>query len=402
MSRSPLKVVVCGGGNGAHVFSTLAASRGNIDVSVLTIFENEAQRWTEAMQDSVLVSFADDSNQVRSKPSLVTKDPASVIPGADVIVIVVPSYAHAPVLEAILPHCKPNAFIAGVPAHPGLDFQFSNIFGSKAKECTLVLLETLPWACRILEYGVHAQVLGTKQKVGAALVQSDSSNVPLDCMATLQSLIGDKPRLNQVQNSLVVNLMAKTMIHPPIMYGKWKDWDGRPVAEKPLFYQGLDDVQADVLAKISEEVLLTAQVVRDKCSNITLDISPISHIKDWVKEYYADQVKDDSSLKLAFQTNQAYNGLVHPMRETDQGGYVPDFTYRYTREDVPFGLVVLKGIAQIVNVPTPAMDRVILWAQGRLGEEYIVGTELKGRDLFKTRAPQVFGIHTVEQLLLSC
>ncbi|XP_033728992.1 opine dehydrogenase-like [Pecten maximus] len=400
MSDTPLRIVVCGGGNGAHVFSTLAAARANIDVSVLTIFENEAERWTAAMKENIVVSFAGESCQVKAKPFLVTRDPTAVIPKADVIVIVVPSYAHAPVLKAILPYCRPHTFIAGVPAHPGLDFQFTHIFGSKAKECTLVVLETLPWACRLIEYGAHAQVLGTKEKVGAALVQGEDSNIPLDCIETLQRLIGDKPRLNLVQNSLVVNLMAKTMIHPPIMYGKWRNWDGKPLPEKALFYQGIDDSQSHFLAQISDEVLLTSQAVKDKCSKTDLDISPISHISDWVKEYYADQVKDGSSLKLSFQTNQAYDGLVHPMKAVDGGGYVPDFSYRYTREDVPFGLVVLKGIAQIVNVSTPAMDTVIKWAQERLGEEYIVGTELKGRDLPKTRAPQVFGIYTVEQLLL--
>ncbi|XP_060072885.1 opine dehydrogenase-like [Ylistrum balloti] len=397
MSISPLKVVVCGGGNGAHVFSTLASTRADTHVSVLTIFEDEAERWTQTMKSDMVVSFPAESIQLKSKPSLITKDPAVVIPEADVIVIVVPSYAHGPVLQAILPYCRPNTFIVGMPGHPGLDFQFTHIFGSKAKQCTLAVLETLPWACRIIEFGAHAQVLGIKEKVGTALVQGESCNIPFDCISTLQLLIGDKPRLNVVQNSLVVNLMAKTMIHPPIMYVKWRNWNGKPLTEKPLFYQGMDDAQADLLTQISEEVLLISQTIKNKTS---LDISPITHIQDWIKEYYADQVKDGSSLKRAFQTNEAYNGLVHPMKDAEGGGYVPDFSYRYTREDIPFGLVVLKGIAVIVNVPTPAMDTVISWAQERLGMEYIVGSELRGRDLSQTRAPQVFGIHTVEQLLL--
>ncbi|OWF51284.1 opine dehydrogenase-like [Mizuhopecten yessoensis] len=401
MSTPPLKIVVCGGGNGAHVFSTLAATRANTDVSVLTIFEDEAERWTKSMKDGVMVSFTAASNQVKSRPSLVTKDPAAVIPRADVIAVVVPSYAHAPVLQAILPFCRPNTFIVGLPAHAGFDFQFTHIFGSKAKECTLAVFETLPWACRIIEYGAHAQVLGTKERVGAALLQGENSNVPFDCIATLQQLIGDKPKLKMVQNSLVVNLMAKTMIHPPIMYGKWRNWDGKPVKQKPLFYQGMDDAQADLLTRVSDEVLLISQTVKDKCNKIVLDISPITHIQDWIKEYYGDQVKDGSSLKLSFQTNQAYNGLVHPLKDAEDGGYVPDFSYRYVREDVPFGLVVLKGIAEIVDVSTPAMDTVISWAQEKLGAEYIVGAELKGRDLSQTRAPQVFGIQTVDQLMLS-
>jgi hypothetical protein len=45
---------------------------------------------------------------------------------------------------------------------------------------------------------------------------------------------------------------------------------------------------------------------------------------------------------------------------------VPDFENRYFTEDIPLGLCVYKGIADIVGVPTPVMDTVLAWAQGRV------------------------------------
>ena len=54
------------------------------------------------------------------------------------------------------------------------------------------------------------------------------------------------------------------------------------------------------------------------------------------------------------------------MKQLDDGGYVPDFAYRYLTEDVPHGLVAMKGIAELMGVPTPHFDKIIVWAQGKM------------------------------------
>jgi hypothetical protein len=128
-----------------------------------------------------------------------------------------------------------------------------------------------------------------------------------------------------------------------------------------------------------------------------LDMTDVIHIFEWYKTYYHDEITDASSLMMAMRTNAAYDGLLHPMKTTDKG-FVPDFTYRYTREDIPFGLVVMKGIAELAGVTTPTMDEIITWAQTKLGKEYIVGGKLKGKDLKEARAPQSFGLNTINDL----
>ena len=57
-----------------------------------------------------------------------------------------------------------------------------------------------------------------------------------------------------------------------------------------------------------------------------------------------------------------------------------------------------QGVADIVGVATPTIDRILLWAQGHMGKEYVVGGRLGGRDVAETHAPQRFGIDTVEGL----
>lgn len=102
-------------------------------------------------------------------------------------------------------------------------------------------------------------------------------------------------------------------------------------------------------------------------------------IYDLVK-FYSHEISDTSSLRSCFCTNAAYQGLKHPMKQHNNHPFVPDFSHRYLTEDVPYGLAVIKGIAEIVQVDTPTIDKILLWAQEKMGKEYFVGSKRQGKD----------------------
>ena len=99
------------------------------------------------------------------------------------------------------------------------------------------------------------------------------------------------------------------------------------------------------------------------------------------------------------RTNFAYQGITHPMRQLPDNSYLPDFNHRFLTEDVPFGLVVIRGISEIVGVPTPNIDLVLSWCQEKLQKEYLVDSKLIGKDLGTTRCPQRYGFKTIEEVL---
>ena len=68
-------------------------------------------------------------------------------------------------------------------------------------------------------------------------------------------------------------------------------------------------------------------------------------------------------------------------------------------EDVPYGLVVIRGIAEIVGVKTPDIDKVLTWCQEKMGKEYLVNSKLQGKDVWLSRAPQRYGYATLESIL---
>lgn len=80
-------------------------------------------------------------------------------------------------------------------------------------------------------------------------------------------------------------------------------------------------------------------------------------------------------------------------------GYQVDVATRYLTEDVPFGLLVTKGIALVVGVETPMIDEVITNISAWIGKEYLIDGELIGRDVMRTRAPQRYTLDSLEGLI---
>jgi hypothetical protein len=247
-------------------------------------------------------------------------------------------------------------------------------------------LQTLPWACRIDDFGRVVHVLGVKNAVDAACR-------PVARIGEIVPLLGQMLGLpiGAAANFLALTL-ANTgqLIHPGIMYGLFATWDGTPFGAQdvPLFYQGLRQEGARVLAGLSDDI----QAIRARLEPL-LDLSAVRPLLDWLLRSYGDAIIDPSTLHTAFVSNQAYAGLKAPVQEIAPGRFVPDFRARYLAEDVPFGLAVSRAIAALAGVETPTIDRVVAWAGERLGKDYL------GRDASLTRTPQNYGLDSLERLL---
>lgn len=88
---------------------------------------------------------------------------------------------------------------------------------------------------------------------------------------------------------------------------------------------------------------------------------------------YDGQVSDTSSLKRVFNTNIGYSRVPFPMVPVDKTGekVTLNLNARFFWEDVPFGLVILKDIGELVGVKTPNMDKMIIFHQKFMPVKYI-------------------------------
>jgi hypothetical protein len=378
------KITVCGGGNGAQTLAAIAAHNLGCVIDVYAPFGDEARR----LQAGIVAHGGLETIgavQIKSCPRRISANPAEVIPGSDLVVLVLPAFAHESILRQIAPFLDRKVWVGAVPARGGFDYCATRILQEHGREDVgLFGLQTLPWACRIRQYGQAVHVLGVKDFVDAATRPASQ----IDQMAPLLQRMLGLPA-GSAGNFLALTL-ANTgqLIHPGIMYGLFAGWDGVPFDEAPPFYQGLDAAGARVLSDLSDDI----QAIRASLDG-ALDLSAVRPLEDWLLRSYGEAIADPSSLQSAFATNRAYAGLVVPVRKVGPGKFVPDFQARYLAEDVPFGLAVSRAIAALSEVETPAMDRVITWAGERLGKDYL------GKDADQIRSPQNYGFADLAQLL---
>jgi hypothetical protein len=378
------KITVCGGGNGAQTLVAIAEGNLGCAVDVYAPFADEAGRLRTGI-DAHGGLEAQGAIQARGLPRRISADPGDVIPGSQLVVLIVPAFAHEPILRQIAPFLDERAWVGAIPARGGFDFCAVRILEEHRRDDVgLFGLQTLPWACRIKEYGQVVHVLGVKRTV-------DAASRPADRIGAITSVLA---RMLGMHVGTAATLLALTLantgqlIHPGIMYSLFVRWDGTPLDAAPLFYQGLDEEGARVLAGLSADL----QAVRARLAAV-LDLASVRPLLDWLLRAYGESIADSSSLRSAFVTNRAYAGLKAPVRQAAPDRCVPDFSARYLAEDVPFGLAVSRSIAALAEVETPTVDRVVAWAGERLGKDYL------GRDASLARIPQNYGLTDLEQLL---
>ena len=386
-----MNITLCGAGNAAQ---TLIALLGEAHrVTVFAPLADEADRLDAAASAQGVAAIFQDGSTRSGCPSLITRDPHEAAQGAELILLATPAFAHEQVLAALGSHLQEQVWIAALPARGGFDWMVQRAV-PLSTQTTLIGLQTLPWACRIRTWGKQVEVLGVKTAVGAAVYPQERGAEILEQMEALLNA-----PLKRCAGFLALTL-ANTgqLIHPGIMYGLFHRWNGAPFPceQAPLFYGGVDAHTAEVLQALSDEVQQLCRALTEL--DLALDLQCVEPLEQWVRQAYAGQIDDPTSLYSAFRTNRAYAGLQAPVQRVSNGLCIPDFAHRYLSEDAPFGLLVSKGIAELIGVATPAMDRVIEWAQARLGRVYLVEGRVIGPDVVRSRAPQRFGV-TLDDLL---
>lgn len=386
-----MQITVCGGGNAAHTSAGILAARVEHQVHVYAPFGDEAQRWQQGIASGGLTVASPDGSIV-GHPHKISSDPAEVIPGSHMVLIALPAFAHESTLREIEPYLEEDVLVGSLAARGCFDLCARDVLKAKAGKVTIFGLQTLPWACRIKQYGREATILGSKASVDLATRPGDQAKSTADLLTDMLGV-----PMEPIENFLSLTLAGTgQIIHPGVMYGRFHDWDGHTFKEAPLFYQGIDETTAGVLSELSDEIQTLRSDLETRYPGI--DLSAVRPLGEWLYRSYAEDITDHSSLQRSFVTNRSYAGLTVPMREQN-GGLVPDFQARYLFEDVPNALLATRGIAGLAGVPTPKMDEVITWAQEHLGVEYLVDGKLRGRDMKATRAPQRYGFHSLGSML---
>ena len=383
-------VCVIGGGNAAHTLAALLPYRG-ITTRVLAPYGDEAARMQAGVkqQGYMEAEFASHNHVaglVTGVPEIISADAAEVIPGCDVLLLPLPSFAYQNVLETIKPHLKPGMAIGVTPGQGGFDWVAREVLGNLVDELILFAIIPMPFNCRISDYGKRVEVQEFKHNYRVGVLPTSATD---SIIALNEKLFGHTEGCGHFLSATLYPVNA--ILHPSRLYTLCQDWQpGQALPENPLFYETMTEQAAAMMNALNAELSTIADALSDSISGIQ-----VPHIYDFLARYVYED--DSPDLATFFRTNPAYKGFRCPFKEVE-GGWQPDFENRYFTEDIPLGLCVYKGVADIVGVATPTMDKVITWAQKYMGKEYVVDGKLTGKDLPETNAPQRFGITELAQL----
>ena len=106
-TQTKQKIVICGGGNAAHVFCALSASQSNNEVHLLSLYKTEAADFAIAINKTdeklLTADIVKSHRLIKSKPFNITNNP-KCLENADIVIISLPAFAHSQYLNA----CKEN------------------------------------------------------------------------------------------------------------------------------------------------------------------------------------------------------------------------------------------------------------------------------------------------------
>lgn len=390
-------ITICGGGNAAHAIIPIIRNNFSGKLNLFLSFGDEANLFNKLIEEKRFITATIGEKKLYGRPDKVSKFAEDVCKEADLILLPLPAFAHEPTLLQIAPFLKEEVIIGAIPARSGFEYAALKILKDNKKEKVNIFgMQTLPWACRIKEYASKVDILGKKESVGMAVFPHKITSELASFLTRLLDL-----KIEPLPNMLTLSLAnVGQIIHPGIMYSLFKGKEELKYRKEkiPLFYQGVTKEISETLKVMSDEVLVLTKEIKNIDKSINLN--HVLGLKDWLIYSYKDSIADKSTLQSCFVTNSAYKGLRAPMKKDNNDYFLPDFQARYLTEDVPYGLVVTKAIAQLAKVDMPVIDEVILTISKWIGKEYIKRGYLEGKDIKDTRIPQNYGIDNLENIIV--
>lgn len=304
---------------------------------------------------------------------LATTDMKAALEGADVIMVVVPASAHEFMAQASAHHLRDGQIVVLNPGRTGGALQFAKILRNKGIETYIFLAETqtLLYACRVIE-PAKVEIFQVKNSVSLATLPAYWIPDVLQMMrpAFPQFVPGDNVFKTSLENIGAIFHPALLILNAPRIEMLGGDFD--------YYMEGIAPYTSRILEALDSERVAVAAA---------LGIG-VNTAREWL--YLAYDVAG-KTLCEAVQSNLGYKGIKAPN----------NLEHRYITEDVPYSLVPIASLGELLGVSTPTIKSVIqlasvlhqrdYWSEGRTVEKL----GLEGLSVKQIRLLAVMGFEAV-------
>jgi len=336
-------IAVCGGGNGGHaVAANLSLAGFKVNFFELPQFADSFEKVLRTKE----IQIEGVSIDGMAKLNLATTDIQQAIKDAEVIFVITPAFGHKAMAEVCAPFVQDGQIIVLMPGSGG-SLEFINIFKQKKvkREITFAESCTLPYGARLKGSG-HVSVL-----INAVILPTGvfPSNRTAEVISKLKQfypmIIPAKDVLEAAINNPnpVVHPVATLLSATRIEHSK---------GEFYLYAEGMTPSVARAYESLNQERLSI-------CEALGYKLYHWDNLK--FKDYNLGETEEEcryrilnTSMDAAFGKDGIYAGIKMKGPE-----HLKD---RFVTEDVPYGMVLLSTLGNLLGVPTPTHDAVIQMA----------------------------------------
>lgn len=347
------RFAVLGSGNGGRAFCAQAAAAGY----PVRLFEPlEETEDIKALKKNPVMGLEGDLS-CSGTVDRITLDISEAMDGANVLLVVVPSFAHQPIFEKMIPHLEDGQHIVIFPGNFG-GLRLKRMMANAGCKARISISETasLPYACRIKDaHTVHVYKLKKLMKVATSPCEKGT-----EAVAILKALFAEKMDFKPAKNLLEASLdNINFTLHPLPVLLNFGDIEKHSSTFRH-YMDGITPLISDLQEKMDEE-----RIALGRALGLTL-VSTMQQLK----EYYG-----------ANDTTTIYDYVNSP--ETPYADLVGQkVTSRYLTEDVPGLLVPALCLARKAGVSMPIVEATVKIASVVHGTDYLArGLTLETLDL---------------------
>ncbi|MGG5461431.1 NAD/NADP octopine/nopaline dehydrogenase family protein [Clostridium sp. B9] len=309
----------------------------------------------------------------------VTSSLQEVVENSEILLITHPSFMMKDTLKEVSKYAKSGTIIGAIPGFGGKEYYIDELL---EKGCIFFGSQRVPSITRLESYGECVLLKQKNDFMRLAVIPNRFK----ECVCEKITSLIDIPCLHL---GITLSPSNPTM-HPSRLYELFKDYKEGIVYDKhSLFYEEWGNEASTTLIELDEELKDIFNSINE-FSNFNED--------DFERIKYRYKISEPSELTEKIRTAPGFQTIKTPMIKCENG-YLPDLNSRYFIEDIQFGLCIIKAFAEICDVKTPVVDKVIYWGQKLLGKEYLVTDSLCGNDVQELVIPQNIGITTKIDLI---
>lgn len=300
---------------------------------------------------------------------------------SDIILCTYPAFLRQKFVTEIEPFVSSRTLLGFIPGYGGVEYFCQNLIN---RGTTIFGLQRVPYVSRSSWTMRNAAVLSAKKTLYvAALPKRETGKITpiveeLFCISTLP-----------LREFLSVTLApSNPLLHTSGSYGIFKDYrKGDTFPNQIMFYEQWSDETSRLLLTYDDELQTICAALAP------LDLSDIVPLR----AYYESPTPEAMTKKL--KSIEAFKAVKAPMRQTSEGSWVPNWEDRMFIEDYPFGVAVIKDIALMCDVATPAVDLLLSFYHNNTGIEYIAQDGTPGANAQQSAMPRNFGIRSRQDLI---